>query len=105
MWGPISMQSAQQVGASFASSSIVLRVCIPEQIRAAALKEIPEDVLPTPGDTAATLRRRLGASKFLEDSHVLEHGRGPRRVRLNDTAYPQPRRRSWSLRDLSLIHI
>ena len=62
------------------------------------MREIPSDVLPRCDDTVSSLVSRLAQSSFLEDSRVLQGGRGPRRVRLNDTDYAQPRRRSWSVK-------
>ena len=55
-------------------------------------------MLPRCDDTVSSLVSRLSQSSFLEDSRVLQGGRGPRRVRLNDTDYAQPRRRSWSVK-------
>ena len=46
---------------------------------------------------------RLGRSTFLDDAFVLRGGNGKRkrgqamRVRLNDTHYCAPRRKSWSV--------
>ena len=72
-------------------------VDIPESVRTAVLAEVPEEVLPKAGDTPKDLVQRLRASDFVENSHVLKGGKGPARVLLKGTAYPQPRRRSWSV--------
>ena len=79
------------------TSTVLLKPCIGEDLRRRALREVPDEVLPRPTDTAASLAARLSASTFFEDSHVLEKGKGPRRIRLNATSMPQPRRRTWSL--------
>ena len=97
LWGPISREQSEAAGARFPTSSLLLRVDIPESIRTAVLAEVPEEVLPKAGDTRADLVQRLCASDFVEDSHVLKGGKGPARVLLKSTAYPQPRRRSWSV--------
>jgi hypothetical protein len=70
---------------------------------AAALGCIPHDVRAKCTDTADVLAERLGRSGFLDDAHVLRGGNGKRkrgqsmRVRLNETTYPAPRRKSWSV--------
>ena len=97
LWGPIPANIAKDAGASFPTASVLLQPHVTPELRAALMREIPADVLPQPGDTAAILARRLAGSTFLEDSHVLKGGRGPQRVRLNATTYKQPRRRSWSV--------
>ena len=99
LWGPISMEVAAlaKMWAPCPTATVLLRPCIPADVREAALREVPDEVLPRPSDDVASLVERLSQSHFLEDSHVLRHGSGPQRVRLNATSYPQPRRRSWSL--------
>ena len=97
VWGPVSVEESQSVGASHPASSVVLQLCVPEELRRAVLAEVPADVLPRPDDDAKSLKERLTGSTFLEDSHVLKNGKGPSRVRLNGTCYPQPRRMSWSV--------
>ena len=92
VWGPVSVEESQSVGASHPASSVVLQLCVPEELRRAVLAEVPADVLPRPDDDAKSLKERLTGSTFLEDSHVLKNGKGPSRVRLNGTCYPQPRR-------------
>ena len=59
---------------------------------------VPDEVLPSAGDTAHTLRVRLSTSAFLHPIRVLAkgHGRGGRYVELNATTYPQPRRVQWA---------
>ena len=97
-WGPVPLNDAQAAGATFPTSSVVLIPHLPTSVVVEAVREIPSDVLPRCDDTVSSLVSRLAQSSFLEDSRVLQGGRGPRRVRLNDTDYPQPRRRSWSVK-------
>jgi hypothetical protein len=97
LWGPIGQEDANMAGSAMPTSSVALRIHLPESLRRAVLEQIPVEVLPVENDTAASLAQRLGTSKFLEDIHVLKGGCGPQRVRLNATCYPQPRRRSWSV--------
>ena len=97
LWGPMSREQSEAAGARFPTSSILLGVDIPESVRTAVLAEVPEEVLPKAGDTPKDLVQRLRASDFVENSHVLKGGKGPARVLLKGTAYPQPRRRSWSV--------
>ena len=96
-WGPVPLAASQAAGATFPASSVTLRPLLPTGVVSEALREIPSCVLPRSDDTVSSLVARLAQSSFLEDSHVLKGGCGPRRVRLNTTAYPQPRRRSWSV--------
>ena len=97
-WGPVPLNDAQAAGATFPTSSVVLIPHLPTSVVVEAVREIPSDVLPRCDDTVSSLVSRLAQSSILEDSRVLQGGRGPRRVRLNDTDYPQPRRRSWSVK-------
>ena len=97
LWGPISEEEARRAGASFPTSSVLFRPAVPEEIRAAALEVVPTDVLPRQGETIRGFVQRLAESSFLNDSHVLKDGQGPRRVRLNGKSYPQPRRVDWSV--------
>lgn len=57
---------------------------------------IPSALLPRICDTTRSLTSRLAASDFLDEIYVLKGGCGPRRIRLNNTAYPQPRRVTYS---------
>ena len=99
LWGPVSPEVSRRAGAAFPTSSVLLRPELTCGVAEAATAVVPDEVLARPDDTASTLQARLAQSPFLEDIHVLKGGRGPARVRLNDTCYPQPRRRSWSLAD------
>ena len=82
-WGPVPLNDAQAAGATFPTSSVVLIPHLPTSIVVEAVREIPSDVLPRCDDTVSSLVSRLAQSSFLEDSRVLQGGRGPRRVRLN----------------------
>ena len=85
----------------------MLSVCIVPQLTpflvAAALECIPHNVRAKHTDTVEVLAKRLGRSGFLDDAHVLRGGNGKRkrsqslRVRLNETTYRAPRRKSWSV--------
>lgn len=100
LWGPIAEADARDVGAHSPTATVLLRPALDQGIRARALAEIPVAMWSLPEDTASSLRDRIAASDFFEDSHVLKGGNGRgtgRRVRLNATTYPQPRRRSWSV--------
>ena len=99
LWGPLSKELASQAGMWMpsATATVLLKPVVSDELRHAVLREIPRDVLPTSDDTVQSLVTRLSKSAFLEDSRVLKGGRGPQRVRLNATSYPQPRRRSWSV--------
>ena len=98
LWGPISQAQAQLAGAHAPTSSVLMRPVVDPDVRSAALMEVPHHAWQRVHDTADALRGRLGASTFFEDSHVFKGGRlGKKRVRLNETEYPQPRRRSWSV--------
>ena len=88
-WGPVPLNDAQAAGATFPTSSVVLIPHLPTSVVVEAVREIPSDVLPRCDDTVTSLVSRLAQSSFLEDSRVLQGGRGPRRVRLNDTDYAQ----------------
>ena len=98
LWGPISQAQARLAGAHAPTSSVLLRPVVDQDVRSAALMEVPNHAWQRATDTADTLRDRLAASTFFEDSHVFKGGRlGKKRVRLNEVVYPQPRRRSWSV--------
>ena len=77
LWGPLSKEVAVHAGmwVPTSTSSVLLGVGIPGHLREAALREIPGELLPRPGDTVKTLVSRLSASTFLEDSHVLKAAR------------------------------
>ena len=103
VWGPVPEEEAAKVGCLRAAHSVVVRPQISQHIVAAALQCVPAEVLPRADDTRETLAARLGASKFLDDAHVLNGGNGKRgrygqkRRRLNETCYAAPRRKSWSV--------
>ena len=96
VWGPIGIEEAAAAGSRMPSASVVLRGIVDDQLRTAALSVVPREVLQWPeDDSVKSLISRLAASTFLEDSHVLKGGgNGKRYIRLNETSYAQPRRRS-----------
>ena len=103
VWGPVSATAAALAGCARG----VLSVCIVPQLTpflvVAALECIPHNVRAKHTDTVEVLAKRLGRSGFLDDAHVLRSGNGKRkrgqsmRVRLNETTYRAPRRKSWSV--------
>lgn len=102
-WGPVLEDAAAAAGCVRAAASVVIIPKIPQGVVAAALQSVPAEVLPRVDDTREVLAARLGASTFLDDAHVLNGGNGRRgkngkkRRRLNESCYPAPRRRSWSV--------
>ena len=103
VWGPVSSDDAASAGSARPAASVVVKPTIAPAFAAAAMQCVPADVLPRVGDTTESLVARLAASPFLDDAHVLNNGNGKRgragkRTRLNATSYPQPRRKSWSVR-------
>ena len=102
VWGPVSLEDAMTVGCMQGVASVVIRPAIAPCFAAAAMQCVPSELLPRDDDTVETLVARIGASAFLDDAHVLNAGNGKRgstgkRKRLNETAYPAPRRKSWSV--------
>ena len=103
VWGPVSPSAAALAGCARG----VLSICIVPQLTpflvVAALECIPHNVRAKHTDTVEVLAKRLGRSGFLDDAHVLRSGNGKRkrgqsmRVRLNETTYRAPRRKSWSV--------
>ena len=80
-----SQEASTTVGAEFATSSVLIEPLFEVEVVDAAIATVPMDVLPLPCDTKEKLTARLAASSFLEDSHVLKGGSGPRRVRHCDS--------------------
>ena len=74
IWGPISYTEAQAAGAHAPTSSVLLRPVVDPDVRSAALMEVPHHAWQRVHDTRDTLRDRLGASTFFEDSHVFKGG-------------------------------
>ena len=100
-WGPIPGPTAERLGFPSEVESVLIRPIAPEVRRAAeaVLQLVPPDVLPKSGDTSTSLVARLERSDWLDDMEVKLHGqgKGSRHVHLNSKAYPQPRRKSWSV--------
>jgi len=98
-WGPISPTAAAEVGALAGCESVLLQPDQSEHLssimdRVRAL--IPSNHFPIEGDTPESIAKRLASSEFLDAIHVLKGGKGPSRIALNSTTYPQPRRVTWS---------
>ena len=100
LWGPITDEEAAAFGAPAGCVSVLLQPWIPVFLLAAVESLIPADAKARPADDSESLRKRLGKSPFLDDIHYPKdgNGRGGRRVRLNETAYPQPRRVTYSVK-------
>ncbi len=98
LWGPVSRSDARAVGALDGTASVLLdiRGWFLSELMGAVRALVPEEVIPRRDDTPESLARRIGETDFFDDAHVLKGGCGPRRVRLNSTTYPQPRRVTWS---------
>lgn len=98
-WGPISSDLAERIGAPAPLRSVLVRPPTPdvERVVEQALDEVPPDVYPVAGETAAELAQRLGQSKWLDDLRAKKGGCHKQRVRVNETKYPQPRRKTWSI--------
>ena len=103
VWGPVKARDAAVAGCSRGVESLCIKPAVPPLVVAAALGCVPTAVRPNSTDTLESLRMRLGRSTFLDDAIVLRGGNGKRkrgqamRVRLNDTDYRAPRRKSWSV--------
>jgi len=103
VWGPVDAAAAALAGCARGVESLCIVPRLTPFLVAAALGCIPHDVRAKCTDTADVLAERLGRSGFLDDAHVLRGGNGKRkrgqsmRVRLNETTYPAPRRKSWSV--------
>ena len=78
--------------------SYVFKPQLNENVVAAAIAIIPDEVRSREGDTVESLTERIASSPFFDDLLALKGGgrHGPKRVRLNETDYAQPRRKSWS---------
>ena len=103
VWGPVKARVTALAGCSRGVESVCIKPAVLPLIVAAALNCVPTAVRPTCTDTCESLRERLGRSTFLDDAVVLRGGNGKRkrgqavRVRLNETDYRAPRRKSWSV--------
>ena len=103
VWGPVCADAAAAAGCIRAAVSVVIKPHISRHVVAAALGCVPAEVLPRADDDAASLVARLSVSPFLDDAHVLNGGNGKRgakgkkRRRLNESHYPAPRRKTWSV--------
>ena len=103
VWGPVSATAAALAGCARGVVSVCIVPRLTPFLVAAALECIPHDVRAKHTDTVEVLAKRLGRSGFLDDAHVLRGGNGKRkrgqsmRVRLNESTYRAPRRKSWSV--------
>ena len=83
LWGPVQEERARGVGALAAATSVLIKPDeVNEDLEAALRELIPLHVLPSPSDTAETLRVRLAASSFLHDAWVLRDINSSRRRRI-----------------------
>ena len=97
-WGPITREVTSLAGALVPTSSVLLVPDIPQTVKDAVLALIPAGAWALPSDTPASLASRLSSLGFFEEAHVLKAGgAGKRRLRLLETTYSQPRRKSWSV--------
>ena len=102
VWGPIPLDEALSVGATYGATSRLIKLSATQELLPlvlAARNVIPDDILPRDDDTPETLAARLSQSDFLDDIHfpVGGHGRNCRVQRLNATQWAQPRRVTWSV--------
>ena len=101
IWGPIPYAKARAVGAFAGCTSRLVRPAMTSNLTdivARVDSSFPNELRVVPSDTAASLAKRLGASDFLDEIHVLKGGNGKGgRVRLNQTMYAQPRRVTLSV--------
>ena len=88
------------VWTSTTGKSVMYQGVIDRAVVQAAMECIPRSVLCDKDATRRDLKQQMGRCNELDDIHFLKdgNGRGGRRVRLNSTDYPQPRRKSWSVR-------
>jgi hypothetical protein len=100
LWGPILGETARCCGALVAASSVLIR---PTKIEYGNMRRVldllPDALTPKMSDTPEELTKRLSECEWLDPIHTAAKGNamGGRYVWLNETAYPQPRRKSWSL--------
>ena len=97
VWGPVPTHEGEQAGAIGGASSVCVKPVLDDDLLSRVRSVVPEEVAQRPDDTVESLRRRLSDCSFFEPGMVLKGGKGPQRVQLNDTAYSQPRRRTWSV--------
>ena len=102
VWGDISEETAHSFGAVAGCRSILVRPTLTAELqdilqRVDAL--MPTSMRPNRHTTPASLAKQLEHCEYLDDIHVLKGGCGKdgRRVRLNATKYPQPRRVTYSV--------
>ena len=100
-WGPVPHDVGVRNGALCGCKSVLIRPrwtrelsTIMKRVRAL----MPAHLFPRADDDAASLARRLADCDYLDDIHVKlgGHGRLGKRIRLNASKYPQPRRVTFS---------
>ena len=81
-------------------SSVLLHPIFSAELMTAVRAEMGTDHHVRPADTMDSLRARLATAQIFDDIHAAQggHGKGGRTVPLNNTAMPQPRRSSQSVR-------
>lgn len=100
LWAPSPADCEQ---ARTPSKFVASRLLLPKvtgAVMAAAKNVVPEELWPAATAKKDELVKRIATSQFLDDAQVPWKGRGDhgRRVPLNTTAQPQPRRSSRSVR-------
>ena len=101
VWGPVLEEEGKRVGALGEAASVCLNVMslLPSSVLENLETVVPEAMQQKPDDTKESLKDRIKSHSFFEPAKVLKGMHGPQRVQLKDTAYPQPRRKSWSVID------
>ena len=101
LWGALSSDVMEPLGAPAAVASVLLRPSsIPVELMEQMHALIPVEVLPKEGDTPGSLAARLSENQYLHPKYVLNNGNGSGKqtyVQLNSTQYAQPRRVRWGL--------
>ena len=102
VWGDISEETARSFGAVAGCRSALVRPMPTADLQGILQRVdalLPTSMRPNRHTTPASLAKELEHCEYLDDIHVLKGGCGKdgRRVRLNATKYPQPRRVTYSV--------
>ena len=100
LWGPVTEEEATACGAPVGAASVLLLVPVCPDVLTRFRALIPDHVKSQPKDTVEILKQRLGSSSWLDVIHFKYkgHGRNGRTSKVNETAMPQARRVTWSVR-------